>query len=176
VSDPWKFDGYTLRDATEADEPLARVWTQHDEHHHDMDGRFWLEKDKGVETYVCEENGHPLFFVRLDKAVRIRIQFPPNVYPPGSDEDHKHRDQVRRGLMRGMNFLEIALSVKGFRELIFDSVSPLLRAFTIGRLRFAKKPDTLSRMLPSFTLPKRAERMTLHAENNAPCADPTKHK
>jgi len=164
VSSSFEFDGYKLRDATDRDEDLAQAWTRADEYHRDLDGRFWLEKGQGTETFVCEgADGEPLFFLRLDKAVRIRIQFRPR--PEGMDE-REHRAIVRQALTRGMAFLDVTLSVRHFREVIFDSVSPLLRAFTIGRLRFTRKPDTLTRMLPSFALKRTAQRNTLQTENH----------
>lgn len=162
MSSPFEFDGYKLREATDQDEAVARVWTRADEFHRDIDGRFWIEKGPGTETFLLEgADGEPLLFLRLDKTVRLRVQF-----PPVAGEPREHRAKLRTALTRGMAFLDVALSVRSFREVIFDSASPLLRAFTIGRLRFSRKPETLSRMLPSFALKKQAERNTLHAEKS----------
>lgn len=102
MNTPFEFDGYKLRTATENDEPLARVWTREDEYHRDIDPQFWLEKDKGTETFVLEgADGEPLFFLRVDKAVRLRIQF-----APGSGKEH--RERMREALTRGLAFLDVA--------------------------------------------------------------------
>ena len=129
---------YRTRLATAADEAMAQRWTDADPDHQGMKGSFWTDQ-QGCQSRLLYRGDLPVFFFRLEHAVRIHIQFAP--------EWHIDPRFLRGALESGMTWLGSVLASTGARELLFDSKARLLRRFCLGRLGFTAEPDTLKRPL-----------------------------
>ena len=135
----FKFAGYELRPATEEDIDLARAWTAADPAHAGIIAPgFWLEQEPGVDCYLLSDASGPLFFFRMQRAVRLLIQFSPEA----------DAERTRKGLEEGVAWLERGLAMVAVTEILFDSCATLLRRMVTGKLRFTPKRDTLSRFVP----------------------------
>jgi hypothetical protein len=146
-----KFDGYRLRLVEESDRPKLEEWIRSDQAHRDLfapeffmgqeeiDGE--LATDPRVSCYALEDRHRTLMFIRLTRAARVHIQFPP--------ETEENRRQQRRSLglalIKGMAFLEVLLGRAGAAEWIFDSEAGPLRELAKGRLGFTTSPNELVR-------------------------------
>jgi hypothetical protein len=139
----FKFNGYTLRPATEADMPLAELWTAEDPAHKGvMSGEFWTQQAKGIDGYVLEdEEGKAAFFFRMEKATRVLIQFPPI-------DNRTNAEEMMAALQTGMDWLAMALGAMGIHEIFYDTKSEPLRRFCEKRLGFKPTPDLHSRRTP----------------------------
>jgi hypothetical protein len=136
-------EDYELRLATAADLDRARAWTNADEHHRGIiSPEFWIEQGNGIESYVLTQRGGEMFFFRVERVARVLIQFAP--------QEERQQERMRKALTAGMAFLDMALGARGYGELVFDSTSRLLRLFAVARLRFAQRPETLSRRLQIY--------------------------
>lgn len=99
-------------------ETLAK-WIEQDEHHKDVDPKFFLAAEPGSQVYKWGDEGQePLFFVKLENVARVHVQFNPNA-PKASNA---------KGLELGYRWLIANLKKRGYREIIFDSIhAPLIR-------------------------------------------------
>lgn len=162
----YTFFGYTLRPATAEDIELARAWTAADPDHRGVIApEFWVEQAPGIDSYVLVDAAGPVFFFRMQRAVRLFVQFA----PIRNKEDEK---RAREGIFHGVNFLAAALSKVHIAEMLFDSASKLLRLYVVGRLRFIPREGTLSRaisILRPDVLSKPPEPLSMDSmENLAP--------
>lgn len=146
----FKFFGYELREATSEDLALATEWTEADPEHKDsIKGDFWIQAEPVkngdmAERYVLVDPSGAVFFLRLEKAVRIYIQF-------GPDRSAKGYERNREALQIGFRWLTTMLAVKSIGEVIFDSKVDALRAFCGRRLGFKQKKDSLTKRIPVYT-------------------------
>lgn len=137
----YTFFGYTLRPATAKDLELARAWTAADPAHHGVIApEFWIEQGIGIDSFVLTDAGGPIFFFRMQRAVRLFVQFAPI-------KNKVDEARARDGIFRGVNFLVGALAKVQICEMLFDSTSKLLRLYVVGRLRFTPREGTLSRAI-----------------------------
>jgi hypothetical protein len=121
-----KFDGYTLRSAdTIADLEMLDTWIQKDDAHREVfdPGDFVcgvFATDSRPGCYALEDGNGTVFFIRLSRAARVKIQFPP-------DTNSEQRNRNLRALLHGMAFLEVELSHSGCEEWIFDTDNQQLK-------------------------------------------------
>lgn len=139
-------DGYVLRSATDADEDLAREWTQLDPHHAGLiPGTFWTEQQNiSADTYVLEDPQGTVLFVRLERVTRMLVQFPPM-------RNISVRKRAIDAMKDGIDWLVAALGVNRQRELIFDTKSERLADFAKSSLGFSDYPGVLKRAVPLYT-------------------------
>ena len=139
----FEFNGYKIRPAVAEDLPRIAQWISADpDHRGKIPARHFTDQAKLVDSYVIEDKEGEVFYFRLDRAVRCTIQF-----------GHGDRKRTAKALEVGMGMMEVLLGISGTREFIFDSQSPLLRAFCKRQLKFTEKPNTLSKTLPILAHP-----------------------
>jgi hypothetical protein len=135
----YKFGKYKLRPATDADTLMAARWVSADPWHATTTKPdFFLSKEKGIESYVLEDETGPVFFFRMMRVVRLDIQFMPEA------EDAEH-ERTRDGLIEGVNWLTAALAIGGVHQIMFQSENPLLIRSAEKRLGFTRSPHELVR-------------------------------
>jgi hypothetical protein len=145
-----EFDGYTLREPEESDYDQLEQWIAADAAHREiLDPEFFmgqalnehghLAKDLRSTCAVLERKGEVLFYIRLTRAARVNIQF-----PPGQDRQR----QTALALVKGMAFLEVGLERAGAEEWIFETQAPALRKLAEKGLGFVPSPDELVRIIP----------------------------
>jgi hypothetical protein len=142
-----EFDGLTLRSVdTLADLKQLSQWIDADQTHrgifvpHDfMSGR--LAADPRSSCYALEDEQGVIFYIRLSRAARVRIQF-------GPQEGRAQQKRVTRGLINGMAFLESTLGRAGCEEWIFDTESPQLKNLAERLLGFAESTHEMVRAIP----------------------------
>lgn len=129
---------YRLRPATEADAALLAEWIEGDDAHRGLiDPEFFHESLPGKECYALEgADGKVRFYITLQKAMRIHIQFNP-------DSSQETRESTRESLLKGFQWLEQGARRAGIREFLFDSTARPLIAFCRKRLGFKERPDQL---------------------------------
>lgn len=143
------FDGFILRPVTEQDYPALEEWIAKDPFHASMfEPDFFMGRevnssgelapDPRATCYALEDSEGTVFFIRMSRAARVQIQFPP-------EEKSRERRRIAKGLMKGMAFLEVALSRAGAEEWIFESESPRLRHLAEIALGFAESPHEMVR-------------------------------
>ena len=138
------FNGLTLRDAdTLADGERLEDWIEADDAHR---GIFQpadflsgsLAKDPRATCYALEDEQGVVFYLRLARAARVRIQFAPQA-------STAQKGRVIRGLFHGMAFLESQLQHVGCEEWIFDTDSPNLKRLAERVLGFTESTHELVR-------------------------------
>jgi len=138
----YRFGKYILRPATDADLALAETWVCADPWHaNTTPAEFFLNHEKGIESFVLEDPDGPVFFFRMTRTIRLDIQFPPDDAQP-TDQPH---ERTREALMAGVEWLASSLALAGIHQLIFDSDNPLLIRSAERRLGFHRSPNELVR-------------------------------
>lgn len=149
-----EFDDYSLREVSFNRDVLQLAsWISEDEHHAHLRPAFFLGQVEGEDGYVqpdprptCyaleDETGQVVFYIRLDKAARVNIQFDP------TRQTLRDRARVGRGLLRGMAFLEVGLAKANVTQWIFDTRAQGLAAMAKTRLGFYESPHELVRLIP----------------------------
>jgi hypothetical protein len=105
-----------LRPTVSSDLPTIAEWIEADNDHRGMDPNFWIIP--GVENFesFVVENPKPVFAVRVEKVMRIHIQFGPrsrNMIVAIDEFTAQIKSAARR---------------QGFSQIIFESTSePLIR-------------------------------------------------
>jgi len=152
-----KFDGYNLREVGEYDRAQLIEWIAEDRHHAGLlDPEFFmgvapdssgqLAPDPRVTVCAIEDGKRTLMYIRLTRASRVHIQFPP---PHSTGRSlHIERRQTANALIKGMAFLEVALERAGAMEWIFDSKAAALRMMAQRHLGFVASPLELVRLIP----------------------------
>lgn len=150
ILDPVEFDGYKLREVTEADYPALEQWIAADPAHAAFfEPDFFLgrtigkngeiEDDSRATCYALEDESGVLFYIRMQRAARVFIQFPPPNFVAGQSK------RLSLGLVKGMAFLEVGLARAGAAEWIFASESPRLRKIAVKALGFGDSPTEMIR-------------------------------
>lgn len=141
-----KFDGYTLREADSiTDLETLAAWIEADETHrgifapqHFLSGALAADPRPGC--YALEDaTGEVVFFIRLSRAARVQIQFPP--------EADRDSSRTLRGLLHGMAFLEVELAQAGCEEWIFDTMNPQLKKTAERLLGFTESTHEMVRAI-----------------------------
>lgn len=104
-------------------------WVELDpDHQKDIKGNFWLvpvdDNKKPVPGVVClkvEDDIGAVFYIKLENAVRVYAQFPP--------ETEVSSNRVSRALRHMFFFLGSGLKRTGYHEAFFDSISESLVSF-----------------------------------------------
>jgi hypothetical protein len=141
-----EFDGYKLRAADSvADLETLYDWISRDEVHRDIfTPQFFLSGVLGGDSrpscYALEDENGAVFYIRLSRAARVRMQFPPG-------EDSKQKSRILRGLLHGMAFLETELKKVGCEEWIFDTANPALKKAAERLLGFTESTHELVRLI-----------------------------
>ena len=143
-----KFDGLTLRHADElTDVEILDGWIKADEVHRGIFSPLYfiqgpMGEDDRASCYAIEDEKGVVFYIRLSRATRVRMQFPP-------DGDHAQKGRIIRGLFKGMAFLENHLAHAGSEEWIFDTQSPNLKNLAERMLGFTESTHELVRGIPN---------------------------
>lgn len=141
-----EFDGYKLRTVdTLADIQTLDDWIQADEAHRAiynpsffMSGKF--NPDSRAACYAIEDADGVIFYIRLSRASRAHIQFPP--------EDTRKRGRIARALKYGMVFLEHQLARAGCEEWVFNTETKRLKKYAELGLGFTASTHELVRLIP----------------------------
>lgn len=137
------FNGLVLRDADAlADVTQLEEWINADETHKGIfvPADFLsgpLGNDQRGSCYALEDEQGVVFYLRLSRAARVRIQFAPKA----------HKARVMHGLFHGMAFLESQLAQAGCEEWIFDTDSPGLKRLAEKLLGFTESTHELVRLI-----------------------------
>jgi hypothetical protein len=128
----YRFSDYELRPIEERDRAQLEAWIAADPFHRDyvqpeffMNGGMVLEDAEGA-TY----------FVRLEPALRVHIQFPPAA-------TRYERERTMKALADGMAWLRSFCRGRGIEQLIFSSKFPPLIRFCVKRLGFKQSTTEL---------------------------------
>lgn len=145
-----KFGGYTMRGvSSERDATRIARWMAKDEFHQHLHPAFFLgllenaDPDPRPNCLALQDyRGEVMFYIRIDRAARVNIQFDPN------RKSMMERSRVGRALINGMAFLEVSLSRSNVSEWIFDTTAPSLKDFAETRMNFRESPFDLVRLIP----------------------------
>jgi hypothetical protein len=127
----FQFDQYTVRPVGEKDRAYIDKLTDADPYHRGiMDADWFLNIAPGEGAWAIEdEKGDVVLYFKTQTAVRLSLQF-------AEQKPSVNRD----ALVKGMAWLEGMLFQNQFREIIFDTHSPLLKATAQRRLGFVEEP------------------------------------
>lgn len=145
------FDGLRLRHADSvADLQQLSDWIEVDEEHRGVfSPHYFLTGKLGMDyrpsCYALEDSQGLVFYIRLSRASRVRIQF-------GPEGDRRQKARVARSLLQGMAFLESQLANAGAEEWIFDTRAPRLTRLAEMALGFKASPHEMVRAIAA---PKR---------------------
>ena len=113
----------------EVDLEQLKKWVEQDPfHRHSLTANHWLpafdetgQPEKGVQHLaVCDEKG-VVFYLRMSNVMRVEVQF-----PPAGDEE-----RVKKGLREAFSAVYVMAKKRGYKEMMFDSVSQhLIRFFS----------------------------------------------
>ena len=148
-----KFDDYTLREVSlDRDAVQLTGWIARDPYHQHLKPPFflgmieaadgYLQPDPRPSCYALEDVNGEIFYIRIDRAARVNIQFAP------WGNSLSSRSRVARGLLKGMAFLEVGLGRAGVAEWVFDTRSLTLKAMAKSRLGFEENQYDLVRPIP----------------------------
>lgn len=102
-----------------AKDPAHRGW---------MQPSFFTEPHTG--GLVVEDDHGPVFYLRLSHVLRVHVQF--------CDVE---KQRIRDAMIEEMKKVKELSAAKGYRQIIFDSVSRGLIAFCKRYLKFIPSPD-----------------------------------
>lgn len=149
MSEAIEFNGFKLRPVTEeADYQRLEEWIAADPAHASLfvpdfflgktiDQNGEVAADSRSTCYALEDESGEVFYIRLSRAARVHIQFPPN-----SEVAAK---RTALALVHGMAFLEVALSRAGCEEWIFSTESPRLKKLAERALGFTESKTEMVR-------------------------------
>lgn len=125
----------TNRLLTPEDEANLTVSLALDKEHPDLEAEFFAEP--GCVTNVYEDESGPICYVRGSAALRLDIHW----------VDNGDAKRNRRAILEGFPDLVARARGNDFKQVIFDSVSPMLRKFCTKRLGFAASATELKKDL-----------------------------
>lgn len=138
------FQDYRLIPTTEEMREHLAAWIESDpEHRGKVHGDFFIKNDIAGENNfaLLDKNGEVVFYFKMERALRIHIQFGPASTP-------EERERNREGMIHGFAWLRDLAHKSGFRHLFFESSTALLIRFCTKRLGFKKSPHELLCTLP----------------------------
>ena len=164
-----EFDGLALREVTEADYPRLEEWIAADPAHASLfEPDFFLGREVGksgepaadprATCYALEDAAGEIFFIRLERAARVYIQFAP------ARERAVAPLRTGRALARGMAFLEAALARAGASEWVFSTENSALGKLAERVLGFHSSKTEMIRSISPLLEPENA----LHGEQQDP--------
>jgi len=107
-----------IRTLTENDKPLLAEWIAAEPDHKYSTPEFYFEPQ--TKAVIYEDESGPVFAVRYSSALRIDIEFSPTA----------GKDRIREALKTGFPDVAATAQAQGFKEMVFNSVSKTLIAFT----------------------------------------------
>lgn len=127
--------------SSEQDLPQLKRWVDADPAHKDtVNPSFWIhpvdedgEPEGGIKCLRVEDDQGAVFYLRMENALRVYVQFPP--------EEEVSKSRLASALRRAMWFIGGGAKKAGYQEMIFDSKSPHLIAF-FERLGFKVLENT----------------------------------
>jgi hypothetical protein len=134
------FDEYKVRPVGEKDREYLTHLITADPYHADcMDADFFLHLLPGEDAWAIEDRkGTVLLYFKTQTAVRLSVQF------TGQSAE------VNRSVMsKGMAWIEAMLIQNRFREVIFNSAGPQLRAMAKRRLGFRGAEELVRVLTPA---------------------------
>jgi hypothetical protein len=148
-----QFDNYRIREVSfNRDVFQIASWISEDIHHAHLRPAFFLGQIEGADGYVepdprptcyaLEDEQGAIFYIRIDKAARVNIQFDP------TKRTTRERARVGRALLKGMACLEVGLARSNVSEWIFDTTAQGLAIMARVRLGFEESPHELVRKIP----------------------------
>jgi hypothetical protein len=140
------FDEYKVRPVGEKDrEYLTHLITADPFHADRMTADFFLHLLPGEDAWAIEDRkGTVLLYFKTQTAVRLSVQFT------------EQTPEVNRAVLsKGMAWIEAMLIQNRFREVIFDTMGPQLRAMAKRRLGF-RGTEELVRVLTPASAPSDA--------------------
>ncbi len=115
--------------SSEQDLPQLKSWTDADPTHKDaVDPSFWIRPtdengnpEDGIKCLRVEDDKGTVFYLRMENALRVYVQFPP--------EEEVGKSRLTSALRRAMWFIGGGAKKAGYQEMLFDSKSSHLIAF-----------------------------------------------
>lgn len=127
-------------DSSEQDLEILKQWIDADPAHKDViDPEFWIrptedgKPEAGVKCLRVEDDNGTVFYLRLENALRVYIQFPP--------DEEVSKTRVASALRRMIWFVGGGAKKAGYHEAIFDSKSEKLISF-LKKLNIDKVENT----------------------------------
>ncbi len=117
------------------DIPELQASLLEDEEHPDLTSDFFTEH--GTITSVYGDDAGPACYVRGSKTLRLDIHWCDN-------SDAKRNMKI---MLQGFNALAERAAENGFKEIIFQTNSPLLRLFCVKRFGFVDSANELRKEL-----------------------------
>lgn len=135
------FGEYRVRPVEERDRAYLTTLITQDPYHRDrMDADFFLKTVPGEDAWAVEDGqGVVRIYFKTATAVRIFLQF--------ADGDGAENRKV---LKQGFDWLTVMLSRNRFREVIFDTEAPPLKAMAKRRLGFREAGEQLVMSVPTI--------------------------
>ncbi len=126
--------------SSEQDLPQLKRWVDADPAHKDIiEPGFWIRPTKengdpedGIKCLRVEDDNGAVFYLRMEHALRVYVQFPP--------EEEVSKSRLASALRRAMWFIGGGAKKAGYQEMLFDSKSSHLIAF-FERLGFKVLED-----------------------------------
>ena len=139
MNDPaFSFDGYNVRPVTEADRGFIEQQIAKDMYHVGMSPDYFLHLVPGEDAWAVEnQQGAVVLYFKTKVVTRLAMLF-------GNQTSNENRD----ALVKGVEWLTDMLAHNRFREIVFDTEGPALRAMATRRLGFTEEPAVLVRHLP----------------------------
>lgn len=117
-----------IRPLTPEDQPLIEQWIAGEPQHADNTWDFYTAPNS--RTVIYEDEQGPVFAVRYSSALRVDMEFPPNIDP----------ERVRATFKEGFADVAGQAREQKFSEIVFDSVSQKLIGF-LRAFGFKTCPD-----------------------------------
>jgi hypothetical protein len=115
--------------SSEQDLPQLKRWVDADPAHKNViEPGFWIRPvsdggvpEEGIQCLRVEDDKGAVFYLRMENAIRVYVQFPP--------EEEISKSRLSSALRRAMWFIGGGAKKAGYHEMMFDSKSPSLVAF-----------------------------------------------
>lgn len=164
-----EFDGLKLREVDEQDYARLEEWIAADPAHASLfEPDFFLGRevtesgelaaDPRATCYALEDGAGAIFFIRIERAARVYIQFAPQ------PERSATPLRTAKGLVKGMAFLEVGLARAGASEWVFETQNSSLKKLAETVLGFHSSKSEMIRPITHLPEPEKA----LHGEQQNP--------
>lgn len=136
----FKFDNYVVRPMGEQDRIYLDTLIEADAYHKGrMTPDYFLNLLPGEDAWAIEDqHGTVILYFKTQTAVRLSLLFAEAETPV---EKHRNRDVM----LRGLAWIEAMLRQNHFREILFDTEGPELRAMAKRRMGFRETSGDLTR-------------------------------
>lgn len=143
------FDQYFVRPMSERDRDYLDTLIEEDAYHLGrMTPDFFLKLVPGEDAWAVEDlQGNIVLYFKTQTAVRLSIQF-----SAGKTKEERRRNMD--AMTKGMAWIEGMLRQNHFREIIFDTDGPELKAFAKRRLGFRESSSELLRPVTPLRTPE----------------------